>query len=87
MAMILPLDVYTLTLCTIVVVFWTVVIFKAQAIARPWFPNLLVVPAFFLIVGLSLNRFHPPALGTYIVGAVHALLLVALMMKQMGRKN
>ena len=71
------LDIYSVSLLTIVLLFWLLVVQKARALGRPWFPNLLILPIVFLGIGLWLNRLRPPW-GTYIVGGVHALLLVML---------
>jgi hypothetical protein len=80
MAAVIPLDPYTLSLLTIVCVFWLLVIQKARAVGRAWFPNLLILPLFFIGLGLWINRARPPW-GTYIVGGVHVLLLIMLAVK------
>ena len=86
MAAIIVFDTYTVSLFTIVLIFWLLVIQKARALGRPWFPNLLVLPFVFIGIGLWLNRLRPPW-GTYIVGGVHALLLVMLAVKLSARRR
>ena len=82
----ITLDAYDLTLLTIVIVFWTLVIQKARGVGRPWFPNLVIIPAFFITIGLVLNRMLPPW-GTYLVGGLHVLLLGMLAVKLSRRSK
>ena len=79
-------DTYTLTLFTIVLVFWTLVILKARSMGRPWFPNLIIVPAFLITLGLMINHFRP-TLGTYLIGGLHALLMLLLAFKLSTEKK
>ena len=79
-------DGYTLTLFTIVIVFWLLAIVKAKSLGRPWFPNLVIVAVFFLTIGMVINHMRPPW-GTYLVGGLHALLLAMLAIKLVGGKR
>ena len=83
---VIPTDIYTFSLLTIVLLFWFLVIQKARAVRRAWFPNLLILPFVFVGIGLWLNRIRPPW-GTYIVGGVHVLLLVLLAIKLSAAKK
>jgi hypothetical protein len=79
------LDVWNLTLYTIVAVFWLLVIRKAIAAGRAWFPNLVILPVFFAAVGVLLNA-RKPGLGAAAVGGLHVLLLLMLALRLARRR-
>jgi hypothetical protein len=73
------LDPINLTMCFVVVVFWTTVALISRSRGRRVSANLAILPAFFLLVGLLLNRAHPhPPYGTYAVCVIHVMMLPAL---------
>jgi hypothetical protein len=80
------LDPFNWTLLTIVAVFWALVIRKAMALQKKWFPNLLIIPLFFFGVGVLLNA-AKPGLGTYVIGGLHLLLLILLAANLTARRR
>lgn len=69
---------YNLIILFVVVVFWGAVILLSRAKRRATSPLLLILPAFFLVAGASLNRVHMPW-GTYAIGLIHVMMLPALL--------
>ena len=82
----MQLDSQTMTLFTIVATFWIIVIGTARTHHRPWFPNIPVLAIFFFAIGVLLNRMRPFS-GMYIIGGIHALLLVMLGFKLLSQKK
>lgn len=80
------LDPFNLTLITIVAVFWALVVRKAILAGRKWFPNLAIIPIFFIGVGLLINQVRA-GWGTYAVGALHLLLLGLLAVNMASRRR
>jgi uncharacterized membrane protein YhaH (DUF805 family) len=76
---------FNLALLFILIVFWTAVILLARRFRSRTPTGLLVLPLFFLILGLSINRYYMPY-GTYAIAAVHVMMLPALMRLARARK-
>jgi hypothetical protein len=74
-----------LVLIVIVVAFWAVVMLFARMQRGRVSLNLLILPFFFIIMGLSVNRYRP-AWGTYAIGLIHVMMLPALLRVAKARK-
>jgi len=74
-----PVSPDTFAMWFVVLVFWTTVILFSRARKRQVPPVLLIIPAFFLLMGTLINRFHPyPPWGTYAICVIHVMMLPAL---------
>jgi membrane protein CcdC involved in cytochrome C biogenesis len=72
------LEPFNLIMWIVVVLFWATVILISRARNRRTSQALLILPAFFLFVGMLLNRYHFPW-GTYAVATIHVMMLPALL--------
>jgi hypothetical protein len=76
---------FNLALVFILLVFWGTVILFARKLKGRTPMGLLVLPLFFLILGISINRYYLPY-GTYAIAIVHVMMLPALMKLAKARK-
>jgi hypothetical protein len=74
------LDPFNLAMWFVVLSFWTTVMLLSRARRGRVSSTLLVIPAFFLLVGTLVNRMHPhPPWGTYAILLIHVMMLPALL--------
>jgi hypothetical protein len=76
---------FNLALIFVLAVFWGAVILLARSIKGRTPRRLLVLPLFFLILGMSINRYYMPY-GTYAIAIVHVMMLPALMKLAKARR-
>jgi hypothetical protein len=72
------LDSYNLVLWFVVISFWATVILLSRAHRRSVSKMLLVIPAFFVTIGMAINLYYP-RWGTYMIALTHVIMLPALM--------
>jgi len=72
------LNPFNLVLWFIVISFWATAILLSRVHRRSVSRTLLVVPAFFLLLGMSINVYLMPW-GTYMIGLIHVIMLPALL--------
>ena len=66
-----------LILCIVVISYWAVLWMIAKSQSRAPSMRLVILPLFFIILGMTINRRYP-MVGTYAVTIVHLALLVPL---------
>jgi len=71
------LDPFNLVLWFIVISFWSTAILLSRAKGRPVSIGLLLVPAFFILVGMTINLYYQH-IGTYMIALIHVIMLPAL---------
>jgi hypothetical protein len=69
---------FNLVLWFVVITFWATAILLSRVNQRSVSPRLLLVPAFFLMIGMGINLYLMPW-GTYMVAIIHVLMMPALL--------
>jgi hypothetical protein len=72
------LNPYNFVLIFVVIVFWAAAMLLSRARQRSTSPGLLIVPAFFILLGVSINRYYP-GWGTIVVAIIHVMMLPTLL--------
>jgi hypothetical protein len=72
------LNPFNLVLWFVVVSFWATAVLLSRSNNRPVSPSLLLIPIFFLMIGMGINLYLMPW-GTYMVAIIHVLMMPALL--------
>jgi hypothetical protein len=72
------LNPYNFVLLFVVIVFWGAALLLSRVRQRNASPGLLIVPLFFILLGVSINRYYP-GWGTIVVAIIHVMMLPALL--------
>jgi hypothetical protein len=70
-----------LVLLVIICGFWGVALSRLRSAGQKVSINLMILPVFFAIIGVSLNTYWKPWTGTAVVGAVHIVLLLLISLR------
>ena len=71
-------DPYNFVLWFVVLTFWATVILLSRVHRRAVSPRLLLIPAFFILVGMTINLYFKH-IGTYMIALIHVIMLPALL--------
>jgi len=76
-----------LVLIVIICSFWAIVFAQFRRSGQKISINLMILPAFFALIGIVANHLWPPWRGTIIIGIIHAVLLVFLLVRTGGPRE